>query len=508
MKKLLSLILAITMVMLCGVTASATDANPTEYSGVFNDVDWVYTNTYDSSDALVCGVTSAGKLKTSSSSKYTISSTADYDLGDSFRLDFDYLVANNYNCNAEQYLQVSAGDLQIRINNSLKPNEASDSDWIKNKRPYGTTVSIYWKGTLVKSSPTFCWSKLTVGYGLRFNNGNIVVTRSVGKHEKAVLRVTSKELLAAGGSKSLDGVKLAVYSAERYKVIYVSNFAVTQNIGTDDFENFEDFMKEVKHGDVNEDLFITSADLLSIKSNVLGLNNYENLTELIADTDRDGRITSADALEVQQNLLGLSEPNEIKAVAITFDDGPSNNTTIQILDLFDSYNARATFFMIGDRIEEEDYGTMNRMVETGHEIASHSTNHNTSFASLTVEEIIEDFNTTQELIYNATGVTPTLFRGPGLSYGDKVVDNIDADIINGTAAGLGTVESRIANLKADLAPGKLYLCHDFTNNDDTVAALTEVLPWLTEQGYAMVTASELIRLYDYTMTLDNSLATW
>ena len=509
MKKFLSLILTLALIFACVAPTRANAANPTEYSGVFNETDWVYTNKYNADGGLVCGVDEKGVLKTSDSAKYTITSAANYDLGDSFRLDFDYRVVNNYNCNAEQYLQVSVGNLQVRINNSLKPDEASDSDWIKNKRPYGTTVSLYWNGKLVKSGPTFRWAhKVTMGYGLRVENGNVTVTRSVGKHEKAVLRVTREELLAAGGSTQFDGVKLAVYSGERYKVIKVSNLAVTQDIGTDDFENFEDFMREVKHGDVNEDHIVSAGDLLQMTLNVLGLNEFESLTELIADTNRDGCVSSTDLLEVAQNILGLSEPNEIKAVAITFDDGPSTDNTPAMLDMFKQYGGRATFFMVGNRIEEKDHEIMRRMVAEGHEVANHSYSHNTAFADLTVDEIISDFNTTQELIYSITGVTPTLFRGPGLSYGDNVVNNIDADIINGTSAGLDTVESRIAAVKNNLAPGKLYLFHDFSGNTNTITAMEEILPWLTEQGYALVTASELIRLYDYTMTLDNSLATW
>jgi len=509
MKRFLSLILATALIALCMAPAYAADSNPTEYSGVFNDSDWVYTNRFNADGALTCGVTDDGMLKTSDSAKYTITSAADYNLGDSFRLNFDYRVVNNYNCNAEQYLQVSVGDLQIRINNSLKPDEAEDSDWIKNKRPYGTTVSLYWKDTLIKSGPTFHWApKVTVGYGVRVENGNITVTRSVGQHEKAVLRVKNNELLAAGGSKYFDSVKLAVYSEERYKTIYVSNLSVTQDIGTDDFENFEDFMREVKHGDVNEDLVVSASDLSQMTLNVLGLNEFENLTELIADTDRDGSVSSADLLQVKQNILGLSEPKQIKAVAITFDDGPSTDNTVAMLDMFKEYNGRTTFFMIGDRIKDKHHDIMLRMVAEGHEVANHSYSHNTSFASLTVEEIVEEFNATQQLIYDITGVTPTLFRGPGLSSGDTVVDNINADIINGTSAGLGTVESRIAAVKDTVAPGKLYLFHDYTNNVNTITAMEEVLPWLANEGYALVTASELIRLYDYTMTLDNSLATW
>lgn len=509
MKKLLSLILAIVLVSLCAAPAYAAEGNPTEYSGVFNDTDWIYTNSYNDSGALLCGVDENGMLVTSDRANYTITSAADYDLGADFRLDFDYRVVNNYNCNAAQYLQVSVGNMQIRINNSLKPNEADDSDWIKNKRPYGTTVSLYWNGELVKAGPTFRWAhKISMGYGIRVENGNIVVTRSVGKHEKAVLRVTREELLAAGGSTQFDGVKLAVFSGERYKKINLSNLTVTQNIGTDDFENFEDFMREVKHGDVNEDLVVTPADLLQVTQQVLGRGQLDNLGTLIADSDRDGDVTSADALEVQQIILGLAEQKQIKAVSITFDDGPSTDNTVAMLDMFKQYDGRTTFFMIGNRIKDTHHDIMRRMVAEGHEVANHSYSHNTSFADLTVEEIVADFNTTQELIYNITGVTPTLFRGPGLSYGDKVVNNIDADIINGTSAGLGTVESRVAVVKDNLAPGKLYLFHDFTGNTNTITAMEEILPWLADQGYALVTASELMRLYDYTMTLDNSLATW
>ncbi len=508
MKKLLSLILATILISGCVAPAYAAEGNPTQYSGVFNDIDWVYTNSYNDSGALLCGVDEKGTLVTSDRANYTITSAADYDLGADFRLDFDYQVINNYNCNSAQYLQVSVGQLQIRINNSMKPDEVAGSDWIDNKRPFGTTVSVYWNGALVKSGPTFRWSKLTVGYGVRVADGNITVTRSVGQHEKAVLRVSAKELKAAGGNTQFDGVKLAVFSGERYKKISLSNLTVTQNIGADNFEDYADFMREVKHGDVNEDLLITPADFIQIALNVLGCCEFENLTTLIADTNRDGSVSSADLLEVKQNILGLSEPNQIKAIAITFDDGPSTDATVAMLDMFKQYGGHATFFMIGNRIAEKDYPAMRRMVAEGHEVANHSYSHNTAFKDLTVEEMITEFNSTRELIYNITGVTPTLFRAPGLSYDDKVVDALNADIINGTSAGLGTVESRIDTIKNSIAPGKLYLYHDYDNNVNTITAMEEILPWVVEQGYAMVTASELIRLYDYTMSMDNSLATW
>ncbi len=115
------------------------------------------------------------------------------------------------------------------------------------------------------------------------------------------------------------------------------------------------------------------------------------------------------------------------------------------------------------------------------------------------------FNDTDWVYTNRLNADGGLVCGVGENGKLKTSDSSKFTV---TSAGLGTVESRIAAVKDNLAPGKLYLFHDYTNNVNTIAAMEEILPWLANEGYALVTASELIRLYNYTMTLDNSLGTW
>ena len=103
-------------------------------------------------------------------------------------------------------------------------------------------------------------------------------------------------------------------------------------------------------------------------------------------------------------------PTEEKVVALTFDDGPDPDNTGQILDLLKMYEAKATFFLIGEKVKRNPE-LVRREYEEGHELANHTYHHiflsNRSFGKLE-KEIME----TEKVIYNATGQLPMLFRPP------------------------------------------------------------------------------------------------
>lgn len=97
-----------------------------------------------------------------------------------------------------------------------------------------------------------------------------------------------------------------------------------------------------------------------------------------------------------------------KKVALTFDDGPHPTNTLEILELLDKTDAKATFFMLGNRVDF--YPDIAKVIaEKGHELGNHTWTHK-DLTTLGQEEISEEVAVTNEVIRNATGEEPTVFR--------------------------------------------------------------------------------------------------
>lgn len=104
-------------------------------------------------------------------------------------------------------------------------------------------------------------------------------------------------------------------------------------------------------------------------------------------------------------------PDDSKAVYLTFDDGPSKNTTT-VLDALKAQGVHATFFVVGKNIAGHE-AILKRMVSEGHTLAIHTYSHDYKELYASVEAYLDDFNKVYTAIYDATGVYPTLFRFPG-----------------------------------------------------------------------------------------------
>lgn len=112
-------------------------------------------------------------------------------------------------------------------------------------------------------------------------------------------------------------------------------------------------------------------------------------------------------------VLPLRQPDKVtpdgKVVYLTFDDGPSKYTQ-QLLDVLDKYNVKATFFTVGcggysDMIAKE--------AAAGHTIGIHSATHDYDKIYASEDAYFSDLYQQQELIYNKTGIRPTILRFPG-----------------------------------------------------------------------------------------------
>jgi polysaccharide deacetylase family sporulation protein PdaB len=188
-------------------------------------------------------------------------------------------------------------------------------------------------------------------------------------------------------------------------------------------------------------------------------------------------------------------------IALTFDDGPDSHETPEILDVLKKYNAKATFFVIGEQGHKHP-DILRREVSEGHELANHSFSH-CDFSSLNGMEIEYELFKSDDEIFSITGQRTQLFRPPGGYYNDTIVQTAQEagytvilwtwyqDSKDWSKPGVQKIVHRVVS---NAHPGDIVLFHDrISGSSQTAKALKEILPQLQKQGYSFVTVSELIK---------------
>ena len=186
-----------------------------------------------------------------------------------------------------------------------------------------------------------------------------------------------------------------------------------------------------------------------------------------------------------------------KYVALTFDDGPSPDTTPQILDLLEQYGIPGTFFIIGDKVDKHTAKVMQRAYSMGCEIENHSWTH-PKLEELSEDEIKSEIEKTSTVIEKYIGEAPRFLRPPYLSWNEKVSAATDLTFIAGSCpedwnAGQ-SVQNRIDGVLDNVEDRLVILLHDFSGNSQTVEALKTIIPELLDRGYTFVTVSDLFDL--------------
>lgn len=183
-----------------------------------------------------------------------------------------------------------------------------------------------------------------------------------------------------------------------------------------------------------------------------------------------------------------------KLIALTFDDGPNDITTPKVLDILEEHNIPASFFVIGQFINDETAKQMTRAISLGCEIQNHSFTH-AFMTKLSAEEIAEEIRKTDELIVKYTGTKPWMFRPPYIDHNETMHQTIEHTFICGVGCDDWvpecTAQQRYDVMKAQANDGVMFLLHDLVGNDNTVEALKMIIPELKAQGYTFVTATQL-----------------
>jgi polysaccharide deacetylase family sporulation protein PdaB len=187
-------------------------------------------------------------------------------------------------------------------------------------------------------------------------------------------------------------------------------------------------------------------------------------------------------------------------IALTFDDGPDPEETLEILDILKEYNAAATFFVIGEQGHKYP-DILQREVSEGHELANHSFSHR-EFRHLSGIEIMQEISKSEDEIYSITGQHTKLFRPPGGYYNNIIVETAEQagytvilwtwyqDSKDWSKPGVQKIVNKVIS---NAHPGDIVLFHDrISGKSQTVRALRGILPELQKQGYTFVTVSQLI----------------
>lgn len=190
------------------------------------------------------------------------------------------------------------------------------------------------------------------------------------------------------------------------------------------------------------------------------------------------------------------------AVAITFDDGPSPLYTPQILDLLEQYQAHATFFVLGCKVEKYPW-LVKAMLRRGHEVGNHSFSHPrlTETDQLARERELETTRLDLDLLGCPHG--HMLIRPPYSAFDDRLVSYaahtgrqlVLWSIDSGDWRGLDhwAIEE---NVLLRVRNGSIIIFHDSDETGEaergpTVEALKIILPALKAGGYRLLTISEL-----------------
>lgn len=204
--------------------------------------------------------------------------------------------------------------------------------------------------------------------------------------------------------------------------------------------------------------------------------------------------------------------SEKKQAFLTFDDGPSS-VTPTILDILKQEKVKATFFVLGSRVEAMPE-TVKRIYQEGHYIANHGYSHSYSAIYTSPQTVLDEYNQCNDAVKNTIGVpeyNSHLFRFPGGLPGGKYADiknqakellsqndilHIDWNALSGDAeTTTPTIEFEMQRIQETVnnKNSVVILMHDAQAKKVTAEALPQIISWLRENGYEFKNFYEIIK---------------
>lgn len=195
--------------------------------------------------------------------------------------------------------------------------------------------------------------------------------------------------------------------------------------------------------------------------------------------------------------FGSSNPSAIDEnapmIALTFDDGPNPTYTTRILDTLKANYSHATFFVVGDNSEKYQ-DTLKEIALAGCEIGNHTYSH-ANLTSISDAKVEEELDKVDRAVKKATGENTTVIRPPYGAYDDDLLELLDKPVIlwdlDTEDWDSRNAQKIVDNIMDTVKDGDIILMHDIY--DSTAEAVEILVPKLKEQGYQIVTVSELAK---------------
>lgn len=196
-------------------------------------------------------------------------------------------------------------------------------------------------------------------------------------------------------------------------------------------------------------------------------------------------------------MPAISPYKEGKTAYLTFDDGPDDKNTLEILDILAKNDVKATFYVLGRNAKLYPQ-TVERMFKEGHAIGNHSYDHDYNRLYPSSDNFLAEMEEADEAIHEIIGMRPLIVRAPGgrignftAAYEHMLEENgyveHDWNVSSADAAPNHPVaRDFIDNIDSQTDDGKesaIILMHCSEGHEETVAALPEIIRILKEKGY-------------------------
>lgn len=239
-------------------------------------------------------------------------------------------------------------------------------------------------------------------------------------------------------------------------------------------------------------LILTGVKIVSTVQNHKQQKQEETLSQ------KQNAVTESPVVEVP-TPEPTPAPKE-KAVALTFDDGPSRDNDGTILETLQANGAHATFFVLGNRARV-DGDIMQMILDAGCEIASHSWDH-PQLSKIKWKKAKSQIDRTDRIVSKLlNGYQISLLRPPYGSISKTMRKKVKKPMLLWS---LDTEDWKSRNakkifnrVKKEVKDGDIILMHDI--HPETAEAVKKIVPWLSEQGYDMLTVTELMARKGKTM---------
>ena len=196
-----------------------------------------------------------------------------------------------------------------------------------------------------------------------------------------------------------------------------------------------------------------------------------------------------------QETPNNDENKKIASVALTFDDGPSNSLTPEILKILDKYHVNATFFVVGNKLEK-NLDAAKLILKTGNELANHSYSHKklTKLSPKQIEQ--EEIEKTNDIAKEKLGIELKLVRPPYGAVNDKVKQFVKYPLIAWNKDTYDWKKNRttkqMLNQIKDVHDGDIILMHDI--HKQTISAIEQIVVSILQKGFKIVTVSNLFKM--------------